>query len=62
MPIYAHTRYLTLDELKKAAPLLIVWDKYGNKFFKLADGSWASDTLTLHTSEHLAKKNRVKLY
>jgi hypothetical protein len=55
-------RYLTLDELQKADTFTIVWDKYGNKFFKLADGGWADDKLAVHTTDFLSKEHRVKLY
>lgn len=54
-------RILTLDELSKATVLTIVWDKFGNKFFKLQDGSWASEALEVISTDKLTKL-RVKLY
>lgn len=57
----AQARNLTLDELQKAEVFVVVWDKYGNKFFKLNDGSWSSDSLDVYTSEDLMKR-KVKLY
>lgn len=55
------TRFLTLDELVKAPTFSAVWDKFGNRFFRLVDGAWASETLETVTLEELVKI-KVKVY
>lgn len=54
-------RTLKLDDLEKAEVFTVVWDKYGNKFFKLADHKWAAQELTAIESKDLVKR-RVRLY
>lgn len=56
-----HPRTLTLDELEAFDAFTVVWDKFGDKFFKLGDQHWSSLELTTMSSEELAK-HRVRLY
>lgn len=59
--LMATTRFLTLDELTKAPIFSTVWDKSGNKFFRLTDGAWAAEDLSVTTSEALFKL-KVKVH
>lgn len=62
MATITHKRFLKEEELSTADVFTVVWDKAGNKFFKLVDqDKWANDMLQTVHSRELAKK-RVRLY
>lgn len=46
---------LKLADLEKAPVLTTLRDKYGMHYFKLQEGTWATDELTIVSSQKLAK-------
>lgn len=50
------TRFLREDDLTQASVLTVVWDKNAVRYFKLMDGSWASNDLAIFTTAQLLKK------
>jgi len=46
-------RYLSEFDLNELETFTVVWDKAANRFFKLNDGSWVSENLSMFSAHDL---------
>lgn len=46
-------------DLDSASVLTVVMDKFGTRYFKLVEGTWASDALEVISAAALVKKRPV---